>query len=227
MWGSQSWLQPAFSRLSRQLWGRRFRLPTARSTNATRVESLPDQRKAAWPHFVAVKQSFPATDAAATAMLVLDIGGTQIPAYRDSRFSPNSYSTFDVSTLTRNLAGKIYKNAIRHLRGTSPQNPAQRIETYKQREQVGDRYGVLVGKGRKRTPPETGLMRLLALLIEDYDRRHGMPPDDSTPAERLQFLMVHSVKRAADFLPIFGQPCERSHQRQAADQRRPGAHSLR
>jgi len=35
-------------------------------------------RKAAWPHFVAVKQSFPATDyAPATGMLVFDIGGNK------------------------------------------------------------------------------------------------------------------------------------------------------
>jgi mRNA interferase HigB len=35
-------------------------------------------RKAAWPHFVALKQSFPATDyAPATGMLVFDIGGNK------------------------------------------------------------------------------------------------------------------------------------------------------
>ncbi|MBI4876213.1 MAG: hypothetical protein HY822_16380 [Acidobacteria bacterium] len=51
-------------------------------------------------------------------------------------------------------------------------------------------------------------MRLLALLIEDYGRCHGLPPDDSTPAERLRFLLEHSGKTPADLLPIFGQ---RSH----------------
>jgi HTH-type transcriptional regulator / antitoxin HigA len=94
----------------------------------------------------------------------------------------------------------------------------QVIETYKQYERIGDRFGDLIGKGRKRTPEETKLMRLLGLLIEDYDRRHGMPPDDSTPAERLQFLMEHSGKRAADLLPVFGQ---RSHVNEAINGKRP------
>jgi HTH-type transcriptional regulator / antitoxin HigA len=94
----------------------------------------------------------------------------------------------------------------------------QVIETEEQYEQVGARFGELIGKGRKRTPDETKLMRLLALLVEDYDRRHALPPDDSTPAERLQFLMEHSGKRAADLLPVFGQ---RSHVNEAVNGKRP------
>ena len=62
------------------------------------------------------------------------------------------------------------------------------IETDEQYQRIGGRFGELVGKGRSRTPDETKLMRLLALLIEDYDRRNSLPPDDSTPAEKLQFL---------------------------------------
>lgn len=94
----------------------------------------------------------------------------------------------------------------------------QVIETEEQYERVGARFGELIGKGRKRTPDETKLMRLLALLVDDYDRRHAMPPDDSTPAERLQFLMEHSGKRAADLLPVFGQ---RSHVNEAINGKRP------
>jgi antitoxin component HigA of HigAB toxin-antitoxin module len=52
----------------------------------------------------------------------------------------------------------------------------------------------------------------LGLLIQDYDRRHGLPPDDSTPAERLEFLLEHSGKAPADLLPVFGQ---RSHVNEA------------
>src|SRR5207253_1378022 len=48
-------------------------------------------------------------------------------------------------------------------------------------------------------------MRLLGLLVEDYDRRHGMPDEEDTPAEKLQFLMEHSGKTPADLFPIFGQ----------------------
>jgi len=97
---------------------------------------------------------------------------------------------------------------------TSPQV----IETQKQYRAIGDRFGDLVGKGRTRTPEETKLMRLLGLLIQDYDRRHAMPPDDSTPAERLRFLMEHSGRRTADLLPVFGQ---RSHVTEAINGKRP------
>jgi hypothetical protein len=72
------------------------------------------------------------------------------------------------------------------------------IETYRQYRAIGARFGDLLGKGRARTEEETKLMRLLGVLIEDYDRRHSLPPDDSTPAERLRFLVEHAGKTAAD-----------------------------
>ncbi len=100
------------------------------------------------------------------------------------------------------------------LRETLPQV----IETDEQYQQIGARLGDLVGKGRSRTPDETKIMRLLALLVEDYDRRHAMPPDYSTAAERLQFLMEHSGKTPADLLPVFGQ---RSHVNEALNGKRP------
>jgi len=93
----------------------------------------------------------------------------------------------------------------------------QVIETYKQYREIGSRLGDLIGKGRSRTADETKLMRLLGLLIEDYDRRQGMPPDDSTPAERLRFLLDHSGKTGSDLLPVFHQ---RSHVNEAIHGRR-------
>jgi hypothetical protein len=69
------------------------------------------------------------------------------------------------------------------------------------------RFGDLLGQA-KRTRPEDKLMDLLGVLIMDYDRRHGMPPDDSTTAEILGFLMEHSQKTPSDLMPVFGQ---RSH----------------
>ena len=87
------------------------------------------------------------------------------------------------------------------------------IETEQEYDEILSRAGDLVGKGRARTPAETKLMRLLGLLIQDYDRQHGMPPDDSTPAEYLQFLVEHSGKSANELLlPVFGQ---RSHVHEA------------
>jgi HTH-type transcriptional regulator/antitoxin HigA len=92
------------------------------------------------------------------------------------------------------------------------------IETWKQYETIGQRFGDLVGKGRYRTPDETKLMRLLGVLIQDYDRRHALPPDESTPAERLQYILESSGKKPAELLPIFGQ---RSHVNEAIRGKRP------
>ena len=47
------------------------------------------------------------------------------------------------------------------------------IETQKRYDDVSLRLAELVGKGRRRTASETRLMRLLAVLVEDYDRRHA------------------------------------------------------
>ena len=88
----------------------------------------------------------------------------------------------------------------------------QVIQTEKQYREIGSRFGELVGKRRARTQGETRLMQLLALLIEDYDRRNAMPPDNATPAERLRFLVEHSGKTPAGLLPILGQ---RSHVNEA------------
>ena len=94
----------------------------------------------------------------------------------------------------------------------------QVIETEEQYQQIGDHFGDLIGKGGSRTSDETKLMRLLALLVQDYDRRHSLPPGDSTPAEMLQFLMEHSEKTPTDLLPVFGQL---SHVNEALSGKRP------
>ena len=88
----------------------------------------------------------------------------------------------------------------------------QVIETESQYRQIARRFGDLAGKGRARSGDETKFLRLLALLVEDYDRRHALPPDSSTPAEELQFLLEHSGKTATDLLSVFGQ---RSHVHEA------------
>src|SRR2546427_12184657 len=77
-----------------------------------------------------------------------------------------------------------------------------RIETEEEYDRLRARFGELLVR-RRRTRAEDRLMNLLGVLIQDYDRRHGMPPDDSTPAELLQFLLEHSGKTPADLLPIF------------------------
>lgn len=92
------------------------------------------------------------------------------------------------------------------------------IETDKQYEAVTTRLAELVRKGRHRTGDEARLMRLLAVLVEDYDRRHALPPAASTPAERLKYLLETAGRAPADLLAVFGQ---RSHVHEALNGKRP------
>jgi HTH-type transcriptional regulator / antitoxin HigA len=94
----------------------------------------------------------------------------------------------------------------------------QIIENREQYDAIHGRVDALIRRGRSRTADETKLLRLLSLLIQDYDRRHALPPDDSSPAERLQYLLQASGKEPADLLPVFGQ---RSHVNEALTGKRP------
>ena len=94
----------------------------------------------------------------------------------------------------------------------------QIIENREQYDAIHGRVDALIRRGRSRTADETKLLRLLSLLIQDYDRRHAMPPDDSSPAERLQYLLQVSGKEPAALLPVFGQ---RSHVNEALTGKRP------
>ena len=91
-----------------------------------------------------------------------------------------------------------------------------RIEDDEQYDLIRHRFGDLLVK-RPRSDSEDRLMRLLGVLIEDYDRRNAMPPIESTPADRLRFLKEHSGRTAADLLPVFGQ---RSHVNEALNGKR-------
>ena len=70
----------------------------------------------------------------------------------------------------------------------------------------------LVRMGNRRSASDTRLMKLLAVLVVDYDRRHALPPEDSSPAEKLRYLLDMSGKPAAALIPVFGQ---RSHVHEA------------
>jgi hypothetical protein len=58
----------------------------------------------------------------------------------------------------------------------------QVIENDEQYDTIGRRFGELLGKQRSRTAEETRLMRLLGLLIQDYDRRKALPGEKPAPA---------------------------------------------
>ena len=91
------------------------------------------------------------------------------------------------------------------------------IETEAQYESAMRRLSELLGKP-KLTAAEAKLENLLAALIRDYDQRHAMPPDDSTPAEILEFLLEHSGKTRKDLEAAFG---SRSHVSEALSGKRP------
>jgi HTH-type transcriptional regulator/antitoxin HigA len=92
-----------------------------------------------------------------------------------------------------------------------------RIETDAQYDAIRTRFGELLRRAR-RNKAEDKLMDLLGVLIEDFDRRSSLPPNDGTPAERLRFLMEHSARSSSDLLPVFGQ---RSHVNEALNGKRP------
>ena len=91
------------------------------------------------------------------------------------------------------------------------------IETGAQYDSISTRRSALVRKGRSRTIGETKLMKLLAVLIRDYDARNALPPTKMTPQEAILFLLEHSGKTAADLLSVFGQ---RSHVTEALSGKR-------
>jgi HTH-type transcriptional regulator/antitoxin HigA len=104
----------------------------------------------------------------------------------------------------------MYEELLREMR-------PEVIETSERYKEVCSRLAELVRKRNRRTVSETRLMKLLALLVEDYDRRHALPPEDSTPAERLQYLLEMSGQTAAALIPVFGQ---RSHVNEALNGKR-------
>jgi HTH-type transcriptional regulator/antitoxin HigA len=93
----------------------------------------------------------------------------------------------------------------------------QVIESDAEYDSVTTQLSELVLKGRKRTPGETRLMKLLALLVQDYDQRHALPPADMAPHETLRYLLDSSGKTSSDLLPVFGQ---RSHVHEALNGKR-------
>ena len=91
------------------------------------------------------------------------------------------------------------------------------IETDAQYDSISERLSELVRKGRSRTPEETRLMKLLAVLVRDYDQRNALPSANMAPEEAVQFLLEHSGKTPADLLAVFGQ---RSHVNEALNGKR-------
>lgn len=98
------------------------------------------------------------------------------------------------------------------------ENVPQVIETEEQYKKIHQQFGELFDKRKGRTTEETKYMKLLGLLIQDYDRRHSLPADEDTPAERLKYLLEASGKTLVELEPVFGQ---KSHASEALNGKRP------
>ena len=123
-------------------------------------------RAAEWPHFPAVKQTFPATDyLQSTGTMIFNIGGNK---YRlAARVDFKEQLLYIERDDTRRIQpGELLMPTATYEELVADAVP-QVIATDKQCREIGSRFGELVGKGRART------RRLLALLIEDYDRRNA------------------------------------------------------
>src|SRR5215510_2846718 len=77
------------------------------------------------------------------------------------------------------------------------------IETEKQNEQYLAIVEGLMSKGENLSPEEETLLKLLAHLIEDFERRY-YKPRKATPLEVLHELMAANDLKQSDLLPIFG-----------------------
>ena len=92
------------------------------------------------------------------------------------------------------------------------------IETEAEYDHLRTRYSELLRKGPERSSDETRFMRLLGLLVRDYDQRHAGLQEDVSPAEALLFLLEHSGKTRDYLVPVFG---SKSHVSEALSGRRP------
>ena len=61
------------------------------------------------------------------------------------------------------------------------------IETEQQYDAAAVRLSELVRKGRRRSADETRLMKLLAVLVRDYDERNALPRAGMAPPEALRY----------------------------------------
>ena len=91
------------------------------------------------------------------------------------------------------------------------------IETDTQYGSLAVQLSRLVRKERSRTASETRLMKLLALLVRDYDERNALPPAKMPAAEVLGYLLEHPGTTPADLVSVFGQ---RSHVSEALNGKR-------
>lgn len=78
------------------------------------------------------------------------------------------------------------------------------IETEEENEQALAIISKLMAKGEENLTSEEGcLLKLLAILVEDFEQR-AYPMDEGTPRDMLLFFMEQHNLRQKDLVPILG-----------------------
>lgn len=78
------------------------------------------------------------------------------------------------------------------------------IKTEEENERMLEEVSRLMAKGEGRiTPEEARLLELMAILVEDFERRH-YEVTEATPDEMLRFFMEERGVRQRDLLAVFG-----------------------
>jgi HTH-type transcriptional regulator / antitoxin HigA len=77
------------------------------------------------------------------------------------------------------------------------------IETERDNDRLLAVVGRLMDKGENLSPEEEKLLKLLARLIEDFEKRYYQP-EDATPLEVLQHLMESRDVKQTHLWELFG-----------------------
>lgn len=77
------------------------------------------------------------------------------------------------------------------------------IETEEENERMLRVIEKLMGKGESLSPEEEKLLKLLTMLVEDFEERY-YHPGDSTPLEVLQHLMESREVKQTHLWEVFG-----------------------
>jgi HTH-type transcriptional regulator/antitoxin HigA len=107
-------------------------------------------------------------------------------------------------------SGNLYKEAMTHADASAKTQYARlltgfspvAIETIAEHGRALNAVAVLMDK-ENRSPAETSLLKLLAVLVEDYEQKH-YSMGDASPIDTLKELMRAREMQAKDLWPVFG-----------------------
>lgn len=101
-----------------------------------------------------------------------------------------------MSTVVTNFDAKLYKRLL------TAAMPVP-IESEEDNERMLGVVERLMEKGDEISAEEEALMRLLTMLIEDFEKKHYQP-EDASPLEMLRHLMEERGLKQSDLWELFG-----------------------